>query len=491
MASPASPSTPTATTPLPMHVNVQTVFGQTVSVVVPQNGDVSLLKDAIAAKLNIDSEHQHVLFAGRELDQLAASLESVGLRDGSTVTVTPVAKSGPINYRNVPWPGRAALAPRSPRSGGAAAAAGVVVGDEERRLLRAVLRTMSAEARAQVLESSKPVTIAAIVDQALVVISIPPGELTPADLEGLDDEPAPAAPAPAETPSARTPDVDFEAANAAMRAKVERLKEQMRLKKLARQAGSAAAAAAPAPAQEAPPATVAAPTPRAAAAVGAPSAAGKRAASPARTPSPTPFAGLRRGFLLSPRASPPPPPRPSGASTPTAVDAVRAAARRARSSTVGAPSRPPGSVTPAAASGASGFAGLRRGFLLRPAAAPKRSQTVATLAEFQRRDKDADADVNANAATTPALSPTTPAAPMDVDVAPTAPAAPAPPRPTCDHCHRKLGLAAAFDCRCGHRFCARHRFPEDHACQFDHRAAGRQQLMDANPMVVAPKVNKW
>lgn len=45
----------------------------------------------------------------------------------------------------------------------------------------------------------------------------------------------------------------------------------------------------------------------------------------------------------------------------------------------------------------------------------------------------------------------------------------------CYACHKKIGLTG-FLCDCGYHFCSGHRYAEDHACTFDHKARGREIL---------------
>ncbi|KAK4760565.1 hypothetical protein SAY87_005458 [Trapa incisa] len=59
----------------------------------------------------------------------------------------------------------------------------------------------------------------------------------------------------------------------------------------------------------------------------------------------------------------------------------------------------------------------------------------------------------------------------------------------CWTCRRRVGLTG-FKCRCGITFCGTHRYPEQHACGFDFKAMGREQISKANPVVKADKVNK-
>jgi len=70
-------------------------------------------------------------------------------------------------------------------------------------------------------------------------------------------------------------------------------------------------------------------------------------------------------------------------------------------------------------------------------------------------------------------------------------AAPAakPVRSRCASCNKKVGLLG-FVCRCGGTFCSLHRYTDEHACDFDFKTAGREQIAKKNPLVVAPKINK-
>lgn len=45
----------------------------------------------------------------------------------------------------------------------------------------------------------------------------------------------------------------------------------------------------------------------------------------------------------------------------------------------------------------------------------------------------------------------------------------------CYACNKKIGLTG-FQCQCGYFFCSLHRYAEDHACTFDHKARGREIL---------------
>lgn len=56
----------------------------------------------------------------------------------------------------------------------------------------------------------------------------------------------------------------------------------------------------------------------------------------------------------------------------------------------------------------------------------------------------------------------------------------------CAACGRKVGLMG-FECRCGGVFCGAHRYSDRHDCGYDYRAAGRDAIARANPVVRADK----
>eukprot|EP00252_Welwitschia_mirabilis_P023112 TRINITY_DN6460_c0_g1_i1.p1 TRINITY_DN6460_c0_g1~~TRINITY_DN6460_c0_g1_i1.p1 ORF type:complete len:167 (-),score=10.08 TRINITY_DN6460_c0_g1_i1:394-894(-) len=59
----------------------------------------------------------------------------------------------------------------------------------------------------------------------------------------------------------------------------------------------------------------------------------------------------------------------------------------------------------------------------------------------------------------------------------------------CFSCRKRVGLTG-FKCRCGNTFCGLHRYAEKHNCTFDFKAAGREAIAKANPVVKASKVDK-
>lgn len=59
----------------------------------------------------------------------------------------------------------------------------------------------------------------------------------------------------------------------------------------------------------------------------------------------------------------------------------------------------------------------------------------------------------------------------------------------CFVCKKKLGLTG-FSCRCDGLFCAVHRYTDKHECGFDYKAMGEKEISEANPVIVAAKLNK-
>uniref|UniRef100_A0A2P2LY62 Zinc finger A20 and AN1 domain-containing stress-associated protein 8-like n=1 Tax=Rhizophora mucronata TaxID=61149 RepID=A0A2P2LY62_RHIMU len=59
----------------------------------------------------------------------------------------------------------------------------------------------------------------------------------------------------------------------------------------------------------------------------------------------------------------------------------------------------------------------------------------------------------------------------------------------CGTCKKRVGLTG-FKCRCGNFFCASHRYSDKHECPFDYRAAAREAIAKANPVVKAEKLDK-
>jgi len=59
----------------------------------------------------------------------------------------------------------------------------------------------------------------------------------------------------------------------------------------------------------------------------------------------------------------------------------------------------------------------------------------------------------------------------------------------CLACKKKVGLTG-FSCRCGGLFCSIHRYSDKHECSFDYKAMGEKEISEANPVVVAAKINK-
>lgn len=59
----------------------------------------------------------------------------------------------------------------------------------------------------------------------------------------------------------------------------------------------------------------------------------------------------------------------------------------------------------------------------------------------------------------------------------------------CFSCNKRVGLTG-FKCRCGGLFCSLHRYNDKHDCSFDYKAAARDAIMKANPVIKAEKIDK-
>lgn len=59
----------------------------------------------------------------------------------------------------------------------------------------------------------------------------------------------------------------------------------------------------------------------------------------------------------------------------------------------------------------------------------------------------------------------------------------------CMTCKKRVGLTG-FKCKCGRMLCGTHRYPEQHACEFDFKGLGKEQIEKANPVVKGEKLEK-
>lgn len=59
----------------------------------------------------------------------------------------------------------------------------------------------------------------------------------------------------------------------------------------------------------------------------------------------------------------------------------------------------------------------------------------------------------------------------------------------CFFCNKKLKFINTFKCRCEMYFCNKHRFYDQHACDFDYKSEAKQKLKENNPKIVAKKIS--
>lgn len=60
----------------------------------------------------------------------------------------------------------------------------------------------------------------------------------------------------------------------------------------------------------------------------------------------------------------------------------------------------------------------------------------------------------------------------------------------CWNCNKKMTLAGQFACKCGYTFCAKHRYPDSHECDVDHKKKHQENLAKANQVVAFKKVEE-
>ena len=58
----------------------------------------------------------------------------------------------------------------------------------------------------------------------------------------------------------------------------------------------------------------------------------------------------------------------------------------------------------------------------------------------------------------------------------------------CFKCKKKYLLTVS--CKCGNKFCFKHRYAEQHECTFDYKKIGREILEKENPKILYKKINQ-
>jgi len=56
-------------------------------------------------------------------------------------------------------------------------------------------------------------------------------------------------------------------------------------------------------------------------------------------------------------------------------------------------------------------------------------------------------------------------------------------------CKKKLKLTD-LSCRCEKKFCAIHRMPENHACEYDYKTNGKKIIQKSLPLIQCQKIIK-
>ena len=63
-------------------------------------------------------------------------------------------------------------------------------------------------------------------------------------------------------------------------------------------------------------------------------------------------------------------------------------------------------------------------------------------------------------------------------------------RPRCAKCGKRLGLTEQYRCRCGDQYCTRHRYAEEHDCNYDYQSENKAKLRNQNHNLQPPKLPK-
>lgn len=59
----------------------------------------------------------------------------------------------------------------------------------------------------------------------------------------------------------------------------------------------------------------------------------------------------------------------------------------------------------------------------------------------------------------------------------------------CSKCNKRLNLMI-FKCKCEKNFCPKHRYAEEHNCNFDYKLDEKNRLERINPKVTSNKLNR-
>ncbi|KAJ3325977.1 switch-activating protein Sap1 [Boothiomyces sp. JEL0866] len=73
---------------------------------------------------------------------------------------------------------------------------------------------------------------------------------------------------------------------------------------------------------------------------------------------------------------------------------------------------------------------------------------------------------------------------------PTKPIASIAKKLICTECHKKLGPAQSFICKCKQMFCSTHRYSDRHMCSYDYKSDGKASLVRNNPLIKNDKCIK-
>ncbi|KAH9385399.1 uncharacterized protein NEMAJ01_0295 [Nematocida major] len=62
-------------------------------------------------------------------------------------------------------------------------------------------------------------------------------------------------------------------------------------------------------------------------------------------------------------------------------------------------------------------------------------------------------------------------------------------RTECAYCSVKLRITNTFGCKCKRVFCGKHRYSDEHSCEYDYRKENMLRLEKENPRIIPSRIS--
>lgn len=59
----------------------------------------------------------------------------------------------------------------------------------------------------------------------------------------------------------------------------------------------------------------------------------------------------------------------------------------------------------------------------------------------------------------------------------------------CGVCRKRISLTY-IECKCGGKYCAKHRYANEHNCEYDHKKYNNELIRKNNPIIIKEKFEK-